>query len=367
MTHLIPVQRMDKNGKLVTRHVRPSTDSGAKNTLPAPSVTTPANVSGLDALREFKMSRFVHESSTLIHPRSNMGKMNFEFIACDYDVYDVMSVTSNGNAFVLLEMGIRSPEEAVDYLREHDADILIEDNSELVQEMIQRGIPADKFARAYEDISPSMKHMSKYLADGIEFSTAEAMMATSNVSVVTNDIMDGRIKLSDLKAVGYERLDGRLFHMREPLMRHAAEEATFTLDELRWFLDQPDVLTMNGPQTAEAMSLFEYLGAKKMKKLGDISTLVHSYRAELPQNAAERREEMDRAFYQAQLLEGLADAPSHRSSRYWATDLRRDVDQLRQSDIKVEDALPLMREGRSAQEAIGIIAGIETSIAGGWL
>ena len=355
---------MDRNGKLVTRHVRASSNLVTKMAMPAPAVHVPSSRFGIP--RSFAMSRFAHESSMLIHPAANMGRMHFEFEACDHEVYDVMSVVSNGNAFVLLELGIRSSDEALSYLRTMDAEELIQDNSSLVQEMVDRGIPADKFARAYENIRPSMKAASKYIADGIELITNDVMRQSSSIESVTDDVLDGRIKLGDLKSLGYPRIYDRIYFLRGPLMRYAAEEATFSLDEMRSVLQRTEMENITGAKFGNAVELFEKLGADNFSKLKDIESLIVCYK-DSSTNARERHEEMDRAFYQAQLMEGLDDPDSPRPATYWALKFPAETNQLRQAGIPVEEAITHMKNGYSAQETIGILSGIESSISGGWL
>lgn len=85
MTNLVPEQRADKNGKLVTRHVRPVDASSASVTLPAPvsqsapsdrERTLKARQEALYAIEDFDDMKILNSGSYESHLRQGMNKLN---------------------------------------------------------------------------------------------------------------------------------------------------------------------------------------------------------------------------------------------------------------------------------------------------
>lgn len=147
----MPQKRMDKTGKLVTRHVRVEQKAGASTSMPAPSLTKTAKKPAKKPLAKQLAPQMYWLGDDFdwdfgLHRALNLkGSDSVIMNASEVEIYDVLSVASTPNAVALLSGGIKSAEEAETFLRENGLEHLIIDRREITDEAIERRISSYKF------------------------------------------------------------------------------------------------------------------------------------------------------------------------------------------------------------------------------
>jgi hypothetical protein len=144
MSNLIPQKRMDKTGKLVTRHVLAGAPAFATTaSIPAPSVKQskkqPAIKPPLAKQREVHR-RIINPNNLSVDPEIfealdiNPEHMFFaaSVPASDVQLYDMYSVVSTGNAALMLSNGVKTPGEAIELLESKGLGHLILDRREMM-------------------------------------------------------------------------------------------------------------------------------------------------------------------------------------------------------------------------------------------
>lgn len=208
--NLVPVQRLDKNGRLNTKHVRADKTQAATAKVPAPALA-PAKTK-LPAAQTRQKPRTVaysapgnYELNQLLGTDPQATELTIT--ASDAEFYSVLSTTSKANAFALLQAGIRSADEASNYLEDNGLAELIEDNSELCEEALDRKIPPNKFIESSANLRGP--EGSDYYLDALEVYSSSIPKGTGSHSnlVITNQVYEGEIKLADLKEIGFKKFN----------------------------------------------------------------------------------------------------------------------------------------------------------------
>lgn len=146
---LIPQQRADKNGKLVTRHVKAMpTASGNAAGLPAPVAATAPKDSKQKPVKP--LERQLKSQQRMINregfsPSPELRKAldikddawHLAIIdASEVQLFDVFSVVSLDNALNLVESGIKTSDDALQFLNQHGLDDLVIDRREMMDKAI---------------------------------------------------------------------------------------------------------------------------------------------------------------------------------------------------------------------------------------
>lgn len=211
---LIPTPVVDKNGKATTVHKRPLPSTSTSAVL----VTVPpklGNAESGEALRPFyptkRQAESRHFSSTLRYDKIDRRLPNkgsdyewVSFQATDLEVYDVFSATRDNPAgILLLNNGIRSAEEAREFLTSIEAENLIDDRTEMAQKALARRIDSDMLIKFSELYNPALwhsgEHLDRYL-DGVELYSFPKFQ--SKTGPLFSDVLTGKIKLDDIKTIG---------------------------------------------------------------------------------------------------------------------------------------------------------------------
>lgn len=206
MSNLIPEKRVDKNGVLTTKHVRASKPAVAGRSLPAPTVSQapkqaikvkePTKRQLHTRLRHISIAR--HESDKGLEDRLGVS-WNDSFTANDAQIYSVLSVTSPGNALLLLKDGARTAEEATARLDELGLGRLMEDNSALTGEMLSRRI----YPETYFSVLAGEGDASPNFLDYVEYMSIDSLFEFHEMG---REVKAGSIKLADVKALGVGRI-----------------------------------------------------------------------------------------------------------------------------------------------------------------
>lgn len=241
--NLIPEKRLDKNGRLNTKHVRATKVQGSSTKVPPPAL--PIAAKKLTAAQTRVRPRTVAYSAHGNHELSQkLGTdpqaTEITITASDAEFYSVLSVTSKANAFALLQAGHRTAEEASNFLEDNGFEELIEDNSALCEEALNRKIPPNKFIESAANLRGP--ESTDYYLDALEVYSSSIPKGTGPNSnlVVTNQVYDGDLKLSDLKEIGFKKFNtfrdkDALIH---ELIKIGSGESSTTTSELVSLVDK---------------------------------------------------------------------------------------------------------------------------------
>ena len=380
MSNLIPEKRLDKNGVLTTKHVRAAgKPMVARRSTPAPTLGGASKRKVKLRPRQLEQRRRNFGSHPIIDGdrRLLVGRPvgDSAFTANDVEIYDVLSVTSPTNALLLLEKGVRSGDEARKYLRQINAGELIRDNSVLMNEMRERNVSPEATTDAilrldiHRERRPNQNDYSANYADTIEFLSIPPFESMRGRLALMQDILEGKINFSDIKAVGLTRLRvyERLYFLRGIFSRKQSGEKDFDISEMKRFLDKCSESHLIQGHFKVVIDLFDELGIEGVEKLEDLKTFASYYWDASENDSGDRKESVEKALYFSQLSEGLQSSDTERTGRYWAQDFSKDAGHLLDAGVKVEEAIRLMNEGMTAQQAAGVANGMKPAVAEGWL
>jgi hypothetical protein len=322
-------------------------------------------------------------------------KQSFTFNACEAEIFEIMSVTDAGNAFALMEMGMRTADEARDHLYELGASDLIRDRSSLMQQLLERGVPYDQSAYVFQRIVPVESETSPYCADALEFYAWKGNVGVQERWSLCNDIVDGKVRLDDLKTIGMDKLSTseRVHAVTRSLAKFGSrKKKPYTLADMSRLMDLVTRDKVDGEDIDATVTLLEKVGIEGVNKLEDVYRFV-SHHWEL----TEDKNPIEASYYAALVSEGMERAGVERDDMYLSTSFPDEVITLRKNKVGVEyatallakgfdaaetvayvklleaegitpdDALPLISEDKTAHEIIGIHNGINAHVADGWL
>ena len=202
--HLIPEQRLDKNGRLNTKHVRASKQQPSATKVPAPTLVAAKTTSRRKPLtagqktpknRSITVNHSARDSALYRHLGLNPYVDEYPFHASDEEVYAVLSVTSTGDAAALLNAGHRSAEDAAAYLQKNGLGGLIMDRSALCAEALDRRITPTRFIDATDYLT---KPDSEHYMDAVEVHSANKQLAAR--------VQDGNVNFNDIKEIGLKKI-----------------------------------------------------------------------------------------------------------------------------------------------------------------
>lgn len=206
MSNLIPEKRVDKNGVLVTRHVRASKALGVP--LPVPTLQT--RRSGVEARLSLSAEQLVSKRVEITGPHAVVSdglnkslkrrSRSLGFTASDVVAYDVLSVVDVFDAAALLSHGVTSSGQARSWLSERGLEYLLVDNAELAEQALLRRLPAEVY------FGLRMKRVCDRVPASVMLDAVEVMMMTDEGNPVWEDVLDGNIRMDDVRKIGPERL-----------------------------------------------------------------------------------------------------------------------------------------------------------------
>lgn len=381
MSNLIPEQRADKNGNLVTRHVRATPKQGAGHSaMPQPSLGTSNDTRG--AKKAFKPRKAQLEQHHISHNvdsypfdkrlvtdasekdaererNSRYYSSYYAFKASEVEVYDVLSVAPIGEALRMLSRDIRTADEARAHLTEHGAADLIIDRHDTMNEALEKNVSHYDFVSKYEAMD-NKKQSSHNLIDCVRF--ASTSLAEGVNGTLIDQIASGRISFDDIKAVGITRLKphGRAYSAVSAFEGLSSGEGDYTIDGIKALLDRASAEVLDSREFSyvcramKSIGIEETLSFKKLKPLADA---YHFYNIAPGSNKYEGNA-MERAVYAARIRDGSV--KSILSSNY--------SDAFFEAGIPADKAVDVISRGGGLREAIAIHEeGIQGSVAGGWL
>lgn len=256
MSNLIPEKRLDKNGVLVTRHLKPANAIVASPAIPPPAMKEAAPKAKFKpAARQVEkrdLSMYLpytdcdaELTDRLAKNGNHYGKnvnTGFRFEASEMEFYDVHSVASLGNTATMMASGVRSKEEALELLSGMHLDRLVEDNALMTQAMLENRVSFEGFlefdkVRGFDEYPDPQLYADAASVHSIKgFHSLTSDLGRS----IYDEVLDGRFSVSDLKTVGVSRLQNAM--SPDPIFKALAAinrgEATYDASQLAVFLDR---------------------------------------------------------------------------------------------------------------------------------
>lgn len=300
MSNLTPEKRTDKNGRIVTRHVKTSNQAVSGKPMPKPQITNEAS-GGLTGPPTRSQSRehffmlpqlWAADNDVLkalgVTPHARTG-----FKASEYEVYDVLTATDRNTATALLEAGVTTHQGACTALRLMGRDDLIHDNTALIKGAMDRGIIAVHYLNSDPE-NPGEKHYLDYLE-------SMAITPIRSDEVLHKGVRDGRIRLQDIREITPQRIaevgDRNLIRqvlnkLADGSVNYTAKEVCDILDRnssgaatsttLRWSFDIADeygaAIAIELPPTLPTITFFNHLVSHEFEVERGKSLLRYSHR-----------------------------------------------------------------------------------------
>lgn len=382
MANLIPEKRVDRNGTLVTKHVRATAKQAPKRSnLPAPSTGTQAATKA--AQKAFKpRPRQVEQSHRSYRTYSfpadpplvtleerdrtmyNGSYLGFE--ATDVEIYDVLSATTSaGNALAIMARGgVRNAKDARAYLKKHKASELIADRSDLTTAALERGINADVFVSCYEILDESQRK-SPYVLDAVEFKNSPLNYGMN--SFVLDNIVDGEIAFSDLKAIGLSRLKpfDRANALTEVLTKLNRGEADYSIDDVKAFVIRAAEAKTDGDSFKRAANFAARRGFDLLQDKADFELMSRESYHFLHTTSSFRRSHMneDITYTYDRIEYGVRMSKLTERWNYSGSSTA-----FFEAGVPAEVAAEVINNGGGVREAMAIHQdSIQSSVSGGWL
>lgn len=370
-SNLIPEQRVDKNGRLNTKHVRATPKAGnTASGVPAPALgSAVASTASGAAHGSYKPrpsqkqqkhrvydSGFANYNEKLKAPDEHGEKwgrsITFLFTASDVEMYEVLGVADNGDAIRMLASGIKTSQDAVEYMRSRGAEESIIDRSELTQGALERAISTEDFIVRLPETTV---YGTTEMLDALELHSISSLAGQSYR--LLSDVLQEKIKVSDVKHLGVSKLKShdRLISTAPALRRLNEPDPPFTVDDLKMLVYRA---AAEHTKVTAYRDVLGYVMERGVGTLEDVKTLrvfggiLRDHRS----NAEGYKEaEYEVAFYNA--FEGS----SHRVNS-------KRIMGLRDAGVPPEEAAGMVSQGMSDLAIIAVAQeGTEKPFAEGWL
>lgn len=356
MPSLIPEQRLDKNGKLVTRHVRGSAPASSLTKLPKPELkpskakspspkTVPNQHKGIEA-------RYADDRLKEVCRRKRGVYDIVRFTCSDAEIYDVYSVVNKvDNAYKLLGSGIKTKEDAISFLSEHGLSDLQADNSGTVDELVRRNLPAIPAMDAVRHYGASMKKSWPNYWDAVE---AHSVRALRDGTDIPHLVLTGQVSFSDVRTVGATRIakaENKFIAVSDQLVAIHKGESSYDAETLGQLIkisegpmvSIPDPLHMARTYDAEfVLSLSDFASASNLE-----NTL---------------RDKGYSADQKKQIIR-LNDELGRRRKPLGFTHLRA----VYEAGVDAEAVVDGLDSGMDIPQIIAVHEGIERGLSSGWL
>ena len=367
--NLIPEKRLDKTGKLVTRHVRASAPAAAVSTsIPAPmsahTATPKAEAAGKLKLRpkQLQQKLYREDSSQLFlspqmrdedHGRRYLYN-TLRFSANDVETLSVLAVAYDSDAMKMLDEGVRTTEEALAYMSRIGMTPPY-DRSEIVQEALRRNISVANYREFFRSANlPYTKMNSPYIVDAMELYSSASLR--DNYHAASHDILDGKVRFQDIKYLGFSKLKPyhRLAASIEALRAVNEPDAKFTIDDVKKVLDHYHG-TGSGNDYRVTLDYLIYFGPEFVESVNKHALRdINKKYSNIRDNDVRR----ERTAYHLALQGG----------ERWAHFNTQDVAELQKSGVDPVRAGDLIRGGMDVRTAINTITEeLPPSLGEGWL
>lgn len=232
MSNLVPQKRLDKTGKLVTRHVLASAPLGsATSSIPAPFAiaSTKAKKTVLKAplAKQLKVHTRMSRLSSLRPDQEVIEALGFtvdqvfpliSVRANDVDLFDMFSVVSASNAAILMSRGIKKPDEAVAFLESKGLERFIVDRRDMMNKAQNLRVSAWNLMEAPQKFNvDELSCDTDLLLQAVRLDDSVALPiwedkragATSKEDSYAHHVMNGSIAFDDVMSLGISFLSNR--------------------------------------------------------------------------------------------------------------------------------------------------------------
>lgn len=199
----------------------------------------------------------------------------YGFTASEEEMYGVLSViTMSGNVVKLLSEGVRSAEEARDYLSRYNLDDLIVDRSAFTDEALRKNVRTESFVRHSGIIKP--RHDPSDAVDAVIF--AASPLGETNHHAL-NDILEGKISYDDIKRIGSSKLKpwGRVEAILPLLRKLKQRDAPCTVDDIKEVIAQCSAQRIEGHYIESIMNFIEAGGIETAKATPNLMRISSSF------------------------------------------------------------------------------------------
>lgn len=196
---------------------------------------------------------------------------SFLFTCSDDEAYDVFSVVDGRDALPLLAAGVRSAEEARDFLSRHGLDHLIEDNFMVAKEAAGRGLTPRRVFEAASDLS-AFRDDPNFM-DAVDAGSQDSIVSMNRADIyaVSMEILKGTIDYSHLQKIGLPRVakasySGNYDEMMGYLRKLVTKELSYGIYIMARTMKLADKKSFHG---LDALELLGKYGFEKMKTVMD--------------------------------------------------------------------------------------------------
>lgn len=365
MSHLVPEKRMDRNGKLVTKHVRSTPQKRSTGSIPPPGATTEAKPPRVPAARTKPVLWDMYKTYTGADNQLKIASLpyaphsNYYFEASDVEAYAVMSRVSPPNAVPLLACGVRNGDDAEAFLRNNNLAHLIMDGSAMPEGALAANVPAQVALEFWSEMP------NDYLDNPHYF---EAMSVYSNKTLrkalvsppLHERVFSGDISSSDISFLGARRITAtkQSSVVVRQLERIHQGTAKLTIEDLSDLIDK--AITdgnRNSVYVSEIVRLAEEYGTDFALNLKN-ALLAAQFSASLHQAGYDRSRMSEVLLWHDELRAELG-------ASYIPHD---NITTLFEAGIDAREAGAGMQANMTVQQIIGVhVNNIPRSVSGGWL
>lgn len=367
---LIPQQRADKNGKLVTRHVKAMpTATGSSAGLPAPAATPATKATKQKPVKPLErqlknqqrmISRDGFNSSPELREALGIKDDAWHLAiidASEVQLFDVFSVVSLDNAINLFEAEIRTSDETLAFLNKNGLDDLVVDRREMMDKAVALRVNSFDMLDIHQSFGIDNYDEDTFIqAARVKGSNMLPYVNTDGVGPGTfyEGILKGEISYDDLTEVTYSVVSDSALTQEIYDGLKGIKEGSVDFDA--GFLKHIVVHSISNDKTfAGALEMAKVQGSEfvvGLKGLGDASRIS----AEFKDRGAE---------YCRALIEFNEKYYDDFNSPYRAT---AEVARLHDAQIDPSDAKHLRGQGMSVDQIISARqSGITGAVTGGWL
>lgn len=232
MSKLVPTPIINKNGVATTVYKRPAVSRSA---MPAPpaldtwkigDATSLPIEESLTSSQNTKTYRSVyigdHKYSAALRKHLKQWDDFLTGHYSDLEMYEALSMTTPGDALLLLNAGMTSRSTIIEYLHKHNFSKLIKDSSDTVAQALDNRIPPLGYLKNQDIIAKG----GPYVMDALK--VASDFKLGQNTDLV-EAVRTGQIKIKLLTGLGFERLSKVSSEvLLDALMAATNEDSPFT-------------------------------------------------------------------------------------------------------------------------------------------
>lgn len=362
---------MDKNGRLVTKHVKAGVNHSTKN-MPSPSLANPVLTSKVTGKvlkptnkqleqQSYALSLHEYSADTKLLQFLEIGTSDIARFSVNHVQFcDVLSVTSPDNAIALMSRDIKSSTDALQFLEEQKFAHLIQYREWESDALLKRKI--DPLAYAEICRRGGDRQSTPSLAiDAAEAQSIKSLREWQRYPTVPKRILDDAISLEDVKTIGVGRMiraDPNGEALVHSLVMIHKGKVNYNAHDVRTLIDEYGAGTSEIYDMSKIMELADRFGAEFTKDLfhPDYAFRMSYFLRDKQSDAKEIVAYAD-SICRYQSEQGLQIGAPY-----------ADVVGLYEAGVDHGAAANGIREGHSVNQIVAIHKeGVAPSVSGGWL